>query len=45
MAYTPMEQVRQQLISSHGNERKAVLREIHEMIVGIETPEETAMRM
>ncbi|KAH4836673.1 hypothetical protein HBH60_024650 [Parastagonospora nodorum] len=45
MAYTPMEQVRQQLISSHGNERKAVLREIHEMLVGIETPEETATRI
>jgi hypothetical protein len=45
MAYTAMEQVRQQLTSAHGNERKAVLRELHEMIVGIETSEETATRM
>lgn len=45
VAYTPMEQVRQLLISAHGDARKVLLRELHEMIVGLETPEETATRM
>jgi hypothetical protein len=45
VAYTLMEQVRQLLTSAHGDARKILLRELHEMIVGLETPEETATRM
>jgi hypothetical protein len=45
MAYTPMEQVRQLLTSARGDVRKVLLRELHEIIVSLETPEETATRM
>ncbi|RYN41800.1 hypothetical protein AA0112_g1804 [Alternaria arborescens] len=45
VAYTLMEQVRQLLSSAHGDARKILLRELHEMIVGLETPEETATRI
>lgn len=40
-----MEQLRQLLTSTHGDARKLLLRELHEIIVGLETPEETATRM
>lgn len=41
----PLEVVRQLLASADGIARKAVLRQLHEMIVSAETPQETATRM
>lgn len=40
-----MEQLKQLLTSTYGDARKVLLREMHEMIVGLETAEETATRM
>jgi hypothetical protein len=40
-----LEDVRQLLASKDGISKKLLLRDLHEIIVGAETPEETATRM
>ncbi len=40
-----LEDVRQLLASKDGIPKKLLLRDLHEIIVGAETPEETATRM
>ena len=41
----PFQQIRQLLSDAEGAEKKVLLREIFEIVVNTETPEETAMRM
>lgn len=40
-----LEDVRQLLASRNGLSKKLLLRDLHEIIAGVETPEETATRM
>jgi hypothetical protein len=42
---TLLEDVRQLLASAEGPSRKLLLIQLHEIIVSVETPEETATRM
>lgn len=41
----PLKDVRQLLSSKHGSEKKMLLRDLHEIIVDVETPEEIAIRV
>lgn len=41
----PLEEIRQLLESAEGPSRKTLLVQLHEIIVSVETPEETATRM
>jgi hypothetical protein len=45
MMSSPLEDVKQLLASADKHSRKVLLRELHEIIVSAETPEETATRM
>lgn len=42
---SPLESLRQCLGAAEGASRKALLGQLHEIIVSLETPEETAIRM
>jgi hypothetical protein len=42
---SPLEDVKQLLASADGASRKLLLRQLHEIIVSVETPQETATRM
>lgn len=42
---SPFQEIQQLLTSTEGASRGAVLRQLHEIIVSAETPEETATRM
>lgn len=42
---SPLEQVKELLVSAEGPSRKALLIQLHEVIVSVETPQETATRM
>lgn len=42
---SPLEDVKQLLASVDGASRKLLLHQLHEIIVSVETPQETATRM